>query len=132
MILVGGKALVSLGSSRSTEDTDYLVNLPGQPMFINDDENNVDYLNAAGSSFFMEIYEAEKGNKVASPQALLELKAYALIQHCQNFNFQKADDCEYDIKFLVRNFNVKSLDRLAKIADSSELKEVQKIINNVK
>jgi len=46
--------------------------------------------------------------------------------------FQKADDCEYDIKFLVRNFGVKSLDRLAKIADHSELKEVQKIINNVK
>lgn len=132
MILVGGKALVSLGSSRSTEDTDYLVNLPGQPMFINDDENNVDYLNAAGSSFFMEIFEAEKGNEIASPQALLELKAYALIQHCQNFNFQKADDCEYDIKFLVRNFGVKSLSRLAKIVDPSELKEVQKIINNVK
>jgi hypothetical protein len=131
MILVGGRALVSLGSSRSTQDTDYLVNLPGQPMFVND-EDGVDYLNAAGSSFFMEIFQAEEGNKVASPQALLELKAYALIQHCQNFNFQKADDCEYDIKFLVRNFGVKSLDRLAKIADPSELKEVQKIINNVK
>ena len=132
MILVGGKALVSLGSSRSTDDTDYLVNRPNQPVFINDDENNVDYLNASGSSFFMEIYEAEKGNKVASPQALLELKAYALIQHCQNYNWQKADDAEFDIKFLVRKFNVKSLDRLAKIVDSSELKEVQKIINNVK
>jgi len=79
MILVGGRALVDLGSSRSTEDTDYLVNLPGQPMFVNDKENNVDYLNAAGSSFFMEIFQAEEGNKVASPQALLELKAYALI-----------------------------------------------------
>jgi len=132
MILVGGKALVSLGSSRSTDDTDYLVNLPNQPMFINDVENNTDYLNACGSSFFMEIYEAEKGNDIASPQALLELKAYALIQHCQNCNWQKADDAEFDIKFLVRKFNVKSLDRLAKIVDVSELKEVQKIINNVK
>ena len=131
MILVGGKALVSLGSSRSTEDTDYLVNLPeSKEIFIT--SKDVDYLNAAAFPFFGEIFEAEKGNEIASPQALLELKAFALIQHCQNFNWQKADDCEYDIKFLVRNFDVKSLDRLAKYVDSSELKEVQKVINSVK
>jgi len=130
MILVGGAALVSLGSSRSTNDTDYLVNLPGQPMFINTDA--VDYINAAESSFFMSIYKTEEGNEIASPEALLELKAYALIQHCQNCNWQKADDAEYDIKFLVRKFNVKSLSRLEKYISTSELKEVQKIINNVK
>ena len=130
MILVGGKALVSLGSSRSTEDSDYLVNLPeAKEIFIT--SKDVDYLNAAAFPFFGEIYEAEKGNDVASPQALLELKAFALIQHCQNFNWQKADDCEYDIKFLVRNFGVKSLDRLAKYVDPSELKEVRKVIDGV-
>lgn len=132
MILIGGKALVSLGSSRSTNDTDYLVNLPCQPMFINDDENNVDYINAAASSFFMSIYKTEEGKEIASPAALLELKVYAFVQHCQNMNFQKADDCEYDIKFLVRNFDVKDLSRVAKMLSSAELKEVQKIINNVK
>ena len=39
-----------------------------------------------------------------------------------------ADDAEFDIRFLVRKFNVKSLE----IVDPAELKEVQKIINNVK
>ena len=132
MILIGGKALVALGSSRSTKDTDYLVCWNDKPMFINDPEANIDYINAAASNFFASIYESEKGNEIASPQALLELKAYAFVQHCQNMNFQKADDCEYDIKFLVRNFDVKDLSRVEKVLSNSELKEVQKIINNVR
>ena len=100
-ILIGGRALVELGSSRSTSDTDYLVCVNSKEAFIRDSENNIDYLNANGNDFFRAIFEVEKDNKIASPQSLLELKVYAFVQHCQNFNWQKVDDCEYDIRFLV-------------------------------
>ena len=99
-------------------------------MFICSEET--DYINAARHPFFNEIWEAEKDNSIATPQAILELKAFAFIHHCQNFKFQKADDAEYDIKFLVRKFNVRSLSRLEKYVNFSELKEVQKIINNTR
>ena len=130
MILIGGQALRNLGSDRHTEDIDFLVNdLTTKETFIA--EKGVDYINAANNSFFKEIYKEEKGNKQATPQALLELKAYAFVQHCQNFNFAKADACEYDIKFLVRNFDV-SLKIVKKHVSSGELSEITKIINSVK
>ena len=128
-ILIGGQALVNLGSSRSTEDTDYLVYDKSAPLFS--EAESGDQINAAKHPFFKSIWDAEKGNDQASPAALLELKAFAFVQHCQNFNWQKADDCEYDIKFLVRRFGVKSLDRVAKHLASGELAEVQKVINSV-
>jgi hypothetical protein len=131
-ILVGGHALVELGSSRSTSDVDYLVCEADMDLFTADESQNCDYINAAKSDFFMEIFEIEKENEIASPQSLLELKAYAFVQHCQNFNFQKADDCEYDMKFLVRNFNLKGVDIVSKYLSKSELKEVQKIILSTK
>jgi len=131
-ILIGGRALVALGSSRNTQDTDYLVCLDTDKMFVSDKTNNVDYLNANGSDFFMEIWEAEKGKQMASPQSLLELKAYAFVMHCQNMNWQKADDCEYDIKFLVRKFNLTETRIVNKYLATSELKEVAKVINSVK
>lgn len=130
--LIGGLALVALGSSRSTEDTDYLVNEAGKPMFFHDAENNIDYCNAAGSKFFAEIWNAEKGNEIASAQSLLELKAYAFVQHCQNFNFKKADDCEYDIKFLVRHFNTTACKIATKYISEGEYSEVVKIIKSVR
>lgn len=130
MILIGGQALRNLGSDRHTEDIDFLVNdLTTTETFIA--EKGVDYINAANNSFFKEIYKEEKGNKQATPQALLELKAYAFVQHCQNFNFAKADACEYDIKFLVRNFDV-SLKIVKKYVLPGELSEITKIINSVK
>jgi hypothetical protein len=46
----------------------------------------VDFFNSNGNKFFNEIYKIEKGNVQASAQSLLELKAYAFVQHCQNFN----------------------------------------------
>ncbi len=130
MILIGGQALRNLGSDRHTEDVDFLVNdSTTTDTFIA--EKGVDYINAANNSFFKEIYKAEKGNKQATPQALLELKAYAFVQHCQNFNFAKADACEYDIKFLVRNFDV-SLKTVKKHISEGELSEITKIINLVR
>lgn len=132
MILVGGAALRELGSKRHTEDTDYLVCVENKPMFFADEKANIDYINAAASNFFKEIFDTEKNNSIASPQALLELKSYAFVHHCQNMFWQKADDAEYDIKFLVRNFGVKNLNRLEKYLNSSELKEIKKIIESVK
>lgn len=130
MILIGGQALRNLGSDRHTEDVDFLVyDSSTTETFIA--EKGVDYINAANNSFFKEIYKSEKGNKQATPQALLELKAYAFVQHCQNFNFAKADACEYDIKFLVRNFDV-SLTVVKKHISEGELSEITKIINSVR
>ena len=129
-ILVGGQALRNLGSDRHTEDTDYLVfDTTSKNAFLHED--GIDYLNANGNKFFAEVYEQEKGNEQATPQGLLELKCYAFVQHCQNFNFAKADACEYDIKFLVRKFNVYPK-IVKKYVTRGELSEIVKIINSVK
>lgn len=129
-ILVGGKALRNLGSDRHTEDTDYIIfDETSKEAFLHED--GIDYLNANGNKFFREVYEQEKGNIQATPQGLLELKCYAFVQHCQNFNFAKADACEYDIKFLVRNFGVNPK-IVKKYVSSGEFSEIIKIINSVK
>ena len=127
--LIGGSALVKLGSSRSTNDTDYLINdINSKEAFICDEKNNIDYLNANGNKFFKEIFEIEKGNEIASPQSLLELKAYAFVQHCQNFNWAKVNDCEFDMKFLSIKFNLKSVKIVNKYVSAGELAEIKKII----
>lgn len=132
-ILIGGHALVQLGSSRSTLDIDYLINDKStKDAFIQDHEKNIDYINANGHKMFKEIYNIEKGNEIASPQSLLELKAYAFVQHCQNFKFQKADDCEYDMKFLCRKFGLTEVKIANKYISEGELKEVNKVLNSVK
>jgi hypothetical protein len=131
MILIGGQALKEMGSDRYTNDVDYLINNENsKDCFIH--ENGQDFLNANGNSFFKEIYEIEKGNSVASAQSLFELKVYAFVQHCQNFNFAKADSCEYDLKFLIRNFNIKETKIAKKYISAGELSEINKIINGVK
>lgn len=129
-ILVGGQALRNLGSDRYTNDVDYLIfDSSTKEAFITSD--NVDFLNANGNKFFNDIYQVEKGNSEATPQSLFELKAYAFVQHCQNFNWAKADSCEYDMKFLVRNFGC-TAKIVKKYISSGELSEVVKIINSVK
>ena len=130
-ILIGGQALRNLGSDRHTEDLDYLVNdITTTETFITSKE--VDFINANGDKFFAEIFKIEEGNSIASAQSLFELKAYAFVQHCQNFNFRKADSCEYDIKFLVRKFGIKSSLVAKKYITSGEYSEVEKVINSVK
>ena len=129
-ILIGGQALRNLGSDRYTNDVDYLINdESSSEAFICSED--VDFLNANGNKFFAEIFAIENGNEQASPQSLLDLKCYAFVQHCQNFNFAKADSCEYDIKFLVRNFNI-SPKIVKKYISLGELSEIEKIINNIK
>ena len=129
-ILIGGQALRNLGSDRYTDDLDYLINeLSTKEAFIC--SGKVDYLNANGNEFFAEIFNIEKYNNQATPQSLLDLKCYAFVQHCQIFNFAKADSCEYDIKFLVRNFNI-SPKIVKKYLSLGELSEIEKIINNIK
>jgi len=130
-ILIGGQALRQLGSDRYTKDIDYLINdKTTKEAFIT--STDIDFLNANGNKLFAEIYKIEKDNEIATPQSLLELKAYAFVQHCQNFNWKKVDACEYDIKFLVRTFNLKSIKIANKYISNGELSEVQKVINSVK
>lgn len=130
-ILIGGRALVALGSSRNTLDIDYLVDDKStKEVFLHKD--GVDYCNANGSKFFKAIYTIEKGNQMATPQSLLELKAYGWIQHCLNGNWKKVTDYEYDIKFLVQNCDVRELKVVPKFLSSSELTEVRNFIDNIK
>lgn len=128
--LIGGQALRNLGSDRHTNDVDYLINdISTKEAFITSKE--VDYLNANGNKFFAEIFKIEEGNEQATPQSLFELKAYAFVQHCQNFNWAKVDACEYDMKFLVRNFDC-SAKIVKKYISVGELSEIEKIINSVR
>jgi hypothetical protein len=132
-ILIGGQALRNLGSDRHTDDVDYLINdTTSVKAFIHDTENNIDYINANGNKFFAQIFAIEAGNETATPQSLLELKAYSFVQHCQNFNWAKVDSAEYDMKFLVRKFNLKGVKIANKFMTAGELSEVQKVINSVK
>jgi len=129
-ILIGGQALRMMGSKRSTDDFDYLMNEKSLPLFSKSDLGD-DLLNAAKSKFFMEIWKREEGNKIAGAQSLLELKAFALVEHCQNRFFQKADDCEYDIKFLVR-CGAGRLEIAHKYMTAGQASEINKIIDQVK
>lgn len=131
-LLIGGAALAELGSSRSTADVDYLVHVPGGDLFQKGDSG--DLINAAAHPFFAAVWEMEAGNigRIASPQALLELKAFALAQHCRNGFWQKADDAEYDIKFLVRNFGLTGVKLVADHIEPGELSEIRKIIGRTK
>ena len=130
-ILVGGQALRNLGSDRYTNDIDYLVNdTTTTNAFITSEE--VDFLNANGNKFFNEIYNAEKGNDQATPQSLFELKAYAFVQHCQNFNWKKVASTEYDLQFLVREFGVTESKIAKKYMSTGEYSEIVKIIRNTR
>lgn len=132
-LLIGGQALRQLGSDRYTDDVDYLVNnCESKAAFITSDK--VDYINANGHKFFADVWEmeAENNSEIASPQALLELKAFSLVQHCQNFNFAKADAAEYDMKFLCRKFNLKNVSIVSKYVSTGEMSEINKVINSVR
>ena len=135
-LLIGGQALAQLGSTRSTSDIDYLVfNTDSNAPFIHDVENNIDYINGNGNAFFAAICIMEKDNsgELASVKALLELKAYSFVQHCVNCNFKKADEAEFDIKFLIRLYgNMYACPIAKKYMSSSEYAEVCKIIRSVK
>lgn len=133
--MIGGQALVKLGSTRQTKDTDYLINDKSSKLpFVHDKEKNIDYCNANGNKFFSEVWKMEKNNngEIASPQALLELKAYSLVQHCLNGFYKKADESEFDMKFLVREFNLTTVSIVNKYVTTGELSEIEKVIKSVR
>src|SRR5699024_514537 len=118
-----------------TEDVDYLINDEStEDMFIHDKESNIDYVNANGHKFYQEIWEMEKDNigEIASPQALLELKAFAFVQHWLNGFWQKADETEFDMKFLVRKYNLDEVRIVGKYVDAGQLSEINKVINSTR
>ena len=126
MILIGGQALRNLGHDRHTDDVDYLINDKSTTQaFICSEE--VDYINANGNSFFNEIFKIEEGKDIASPQSLMDLKAYSFVQHCQNFNWKKVAAAEYDMYFLHKTFGV-SPKISKKYITKGELSEIQKVI----
>jgi hypothetical protein len=114
-----------LGSDRHTDDLDYLVSIPGEARFLHSEDG--DLVNAAGSKFLTEVL-ATCEDGVASPQALAELCGWAFIQHCQNFNFSKADAKEYDLGFLAREYGISETPILAKFEDAGPVAEVHKIL----
>jgi hypothetical protein len=134
-LLIGGHALAQLGSSRHTDDVDYLICDPSsREPFFHDEANNIDYVNANGNPFFAAVWKAEAGNNTgrATPQSLFELKAFAYVQHCLNRRFQKADDAEYDLKFLVRNFGLRQVKLVPKHVTAGQLSEIQKVIESTR
>jgi hypothetical protein len=133
--MIGGQALVALGSARSTDDTDYLVNDPSiKGAFAHDKAANEDYCNAAGNKFFAEIWKMEAKNigPLASPQALMELKAYALVQHCVNHNFAKADADEFDMMFLARQHGAVLPTIVKKFVTAGEYSEIQAVFTRMR
>ena len=134
-LMIGGQALVALGSTRTTDDTDYLVSASEMPLFFFDKAANVDYVNAAaGNKFFAEIWKMEEKNigPLASPAALMELKAYALVQHCINRNFKKADNDESDMVFLARTFGLGSPKIVKKYVSNGEYSEIEAVFNRMR
>ena len=134
-LLIGGYGLHKLGSSRGSKEIEYLVyDESNTASFIHDVENGKNYYNANGNKFFAEVWKMEENNigEIASPQALLELVTYAFVQHCSNRFFQKADEAEFDIKFLVRSFNLEDLMIVTKYISPGQLKEINTIIKSVR
>lgn len=135
-LMIGGQALVSLGSSRQTEDVDYLVSVPGMPTFIHDKAANADYINAAGkdTKFFAEIWKMEKKNMgpLASPEAILELKAFAFVQHCINRHFGKADNDEFDMVYLARKYELSPPTIVKKYVSAGEYSEILSVFDRLR
>ena len=126
--LVGGQKLRDLGSSRYTDDVDFLIfDKSNSELFICSDSE--DLINCANHDFYTEIWKAGE----VTPALLLEMSAFTFVQHCLNMNFDKADTKEFDIKFLVRLLECKAELKIAnKYMSVSELSEVKKIIESVR
>ena len=126
--LVGGQKLRDLGSSRYTDDVDYLIfDSSSTDLFINSIEE--DLINCANHPFYTEIWNAGE----VTAELLLEMSAFTFVQHCLNMNFDKADTKEFDIKFLTRLLEGKvELKIVNKYVSVGELAEVSKIIESVR
>lgn len=127
-ILIGGQALRNLGSSRHTNDLDYLVWMEDNFKPFHTSEG-VDLINANSTNFFEAIWNAEKGNEEASPASLFELKAFALIEHFRNGNHNKVNDCIFDLNFLKINFGIVDFPILKKYITKVEIETINELIN---
>lgn len=126
-ILIGGQAMLLIGSTRATEDTGFLIyEETSKELFTRDKVANVDYINAAASPFYRKIWEAETQEQ-ASANSLFKMKIYAYVQHIQKAYWDKADATMQDIVFLTTNFKV-DFSILEDYLNPSELKEVKKEI----
>lgn len=126
-ILIGGQALRNLGSSRHTNDLDYLVWMDENFKPFHTGEG-VDLINANSTNFFEAIYNIEKGNEEASPSSLFELKAFALVEHFRNGNHNKVNDCIFDLNFLKINFGIVNFPILKKYATKQEIEMINELI----
>ena len=126
--LIGGQRMRELGSSRHTDDLDYLVyDESDARLFINSDSQ--DFINAANHPFYQEIWALG----TVDAQAMLEMTAFTFVQHCMNGNFDKADTKEYDIKHLVRIIGENaSVELVVKYITKGQENEVRNIIASVK
>lgn len=126
-ILIGGQALRNLGSTRHTDDLDYLVWMEDNFKPFHTSEG-VDLINANSTNFFEEIYNTEKGNNQATPESLFELKAFALIEHFRLGNKNKVNDCVFDLNFLKINFGINDFPILKKYATKAEIQMINDLI----
>jgi hypothetical protein len=130
-ILIGGQKLRTLGSDRYTDDTDYLVFRADDALFIH--EAGCDFVNAAANGLLRDVWETEINDDKISLSGLAVLCGWAMVNHCQNFNFRKADAKEYDLKFLTRISGGKlDLSILRKHLASGEMAEIEKVISEVR
>ena len=127
-ILIGGAALRELGSVRHTDDLDYLVWMEDNFTPFHTGEG-IDLINANSTNFFESVYRKEEGNAIATPQSLFDLKAFALIEHMRNGNFNKVNDCRYDLNFLKINFGINDIDTLKKYITKAEHTEILSYLN---
>lgn len=130
--MIGGQKLRDLGSSRYTDDVDYLIfDLSDSRLFIHDTDDDI--VNAANHPFYTEVWNMDLNRDSVSVEALLEMSVFTFVQHCKNMNFDKADTKEFDIKFLVRKLNGSvNFDIAKKYIEAGEITEVEKIIASVK
>ena len=107
--MIGGAAIHLLGSSRHSKLTGYLIDDPTtEAAHIHDEANKAYYLNANGNAFYAAVWDMEKENPgpIATPIALLELKAYSYAQNCRAGLWQQADNDWFDMRFLRRAFGI--------------------------
>jgi hypothetical protein len=76
--MIGGQKLRDLGSSRYTDDVDYLIfDLSDSRLFIHGDD---DIVNAANHPFYTEIWNMDLNSDEVSVEALLEMSVFTFYE----------------------------------------------------
>jgi len=120
-VLVGGVALMLLGSSMHPRNVEYLVKIGPKAI---DEFQFFTYYNANANAFFNELWEMEKRKKIASPQTLLELRAFNYVNLPVDCDWHIKHNLEFDISFLAgpyNRFNLSGLKILPKYMDKQKL-----------